>query len=202
MFLVFDTETTDLPDWGAPNPGMSKARIVQLACTLLTPEFDEVAAFCSLIKLPPGVNMSPNAESRHGISLEKCQKYGIPIESALTIFDEFSKLADYVVAHGLKFDSYLLATEVMITGRPLYNIENGTSGICTMLASTKICGLKQQGSNRPKWPKLEEAAEILLGLKMTDAHDALYDTRTTGKVLRHLLHNKHISLPRTELSQP
>src|SRR5947207_1314524 len=200
MFIVFDTETTSIPDWSAPNPGMSRARIIQFACILLTPDFDECASFYSIIKLPPEVEIHPKAFEQHGISFEYSQKYVIPIESALSIFDEFAKHADFVVAHNLKFDTYLLSTEMMITGRPLYNISNGSAGICTMLASTKICNLTQV-SGKPKWPKLKEAAKILLGVDMINSHDALYDCRITGQLLKYLLQNNHISIPKLETSQ-
>ena len=202
MFLVFDTETTDLPNFRADNPGMSKARIVQLAALLLDPEFNEVATFSSLIKLEDGIEIAPGAQAAHGISLERCRQYGIPIKAALSVFDEFAKLADYVVAFNLKFDTYLLSTEMILSGRALYNIANGTSGICCMLASTDICGLRQKNDpSKKKWPKLQEAAKILLGLDMTDAHDALYDCRITSQVLRYLLLNSHISLPTKAISQ-
>jgi len=202
MYLVFDTETSDLPDFKAPNPGMSRARVLQMGALLLTPEFDEVASFSSLIKIPPEVEIAPGAYNAHHISFEMCQQYGIPIEAALAIFDEFAKLADYVVAHNLKFDTYLLSTEMIVSGRALYNISHGSSGICTMLAATNACGLKQKTDpNKKKWPKLEEAAKILLGIEMTNAHDALYDVRITGQVLRWLLLNNHISLPAKVASQ-
>lgn len=198
MYLVFDTETTGIPNFSG-HPGESKARIVQIGAILLNESFDEVACFSSLIKLPLDVEIEPGAQRAHGISKEQCLDFGIPIEDALSVFDAFSKIANFVVAHNLKFDTYLLATEMVLSGRPLYNITNGTSGICTMLASTDICGLKQKTDpNKKKWPKLEEAVKILLGVDMVDAHDALADCRYTAQVLRYLLLNNHITLPKVE----
>ena len=201
MYLIFDTETTGLVNWGI-EPGLSRTRIMQLGALLLTPDFDEIASFCSLIQLPEGTEVSQGAFEAHGISLAMCQQFGIPIESALSIFDEFAKLADYMVAFNLKFDTYLLSTEMLLSGRPLYNIANGSQGICAMLASTKPCGLTQTSSSKPKWPKLQEAVRILLKEEMQNAHSALVDCRYTGRILQFLLQNNHIALPKAELSQP
>jgi len=194
-FLVTDFETSDLPDFNG-HPGMSKARIVQFACILLSEEFNEIGLFSSLIKLEDGVAISPGAQNSHGISLEECHEYGIPISSALDIFDSFASQADIVVAHNMRFESFLLATECVRSGREMYNLANGNGqAICTMLASTSVCGLTQKGSNRPKWPRLEEAYEILVGEKLEGAHDALIDCRACGKVLRKLIDGGHIKLP-------
>lgn len=202
-FLIADFETSDLPDFNS-HPGLSKARVVQFACILLNEQFKEIGLFSSLIKLEDGVSISPGAQSAHGISLEECLAYGIPIKNALDIFDSFATQGDIVVAHNMRFESFLLATECVRAGREMYNLANGNGqAICTMLASTKPCGLTQKGSNRPKWPRLEEAYEILVGEKLEGAHDALIDCRACGKVLQKLIEGNHITLPQlSSVSQP
>lgn len=196
MFLIFDTETTGLPNL-YESPENSSIRIVQIAMILLDADSEEIASFTSLIRLADDVEIHAGAEAAHGISKEKCVKYGIDIQAALTIFDEFAKNADFVVAHNLKFDAHMLATEMVLSGRGMYNIANGRSGICTMLASTDVCNLyKKNKPTQRKWPKLQEAAKILLNLEMGEnAHDALYDCRVTSQILRYLMLNNIVRLP-------
>ena len=110
MYLIFDTETTGLPDYKLPLDDPNQARIVQLACLLLDKSFNEVGCFHSLIQ-PTGWSIHPGAQAAHGITIEECQESGIPVEAALHVFEGFYGAADVVIAHNLKFDARLVMTE-------------------------------------------------------------------------------------------
>lgn len=193
MYLIFDTETSDLPRFDLPADHSSQGRICQLGCLLLDSDFKERNSFCSFIK-PNGWKMSSGASARNNITDEMCISYGIPIGAAMAIFDHFAEQADWVVAHNIKFDAQLIDIEQALNGGVRYDWNKDS--ICTMLASTNICKLNHPKiKGRFKWPKLEEAhAHMYPGEVFADAHNALADCRITAKVLRWLITNGHVNI--------
>lgn len=87
--------------------------------------------------------------------------------------------ADLVVGHNVDFEARFLACyRIDLYGKKLF---------CTMKESTPICQIWHHYWGW-KWPKLTEAAEILLGEKPdpNKLHDASYDIELTVKLYAHL----------------
>lgn len=199
MYLIFDTETTGLPDYKLPLDDPNQARVLQLACILLDEEFKEINCFVTLIK-PDGWTIHPKAQAAHGITLEECAKDGIPIEEALTKFDELYNKAELCIAHNIKFDAHMLSVEQTLLGHVVSFSDKEAHGFCTMLSTTKLCKLPGRIPGTYKWPKLVEALKILCNHTLVDAHDALADCRGTAILFKHLVTNKLVDISKLSLA--
>lgn len=203
MILVFDTETTNLPQPKLPLTHPAQARICQLACILLDELFNEVGCFYSLIK-PNGWIMQPGAQAAHGITQEKCEKQGISIDDAMIMLFTFNRIATKGrVAHNIKFDTELFNIELNIKNgksnmSPQF-LDSGANIFCTMLAMTPVCKLPGRGNGNYKWPKLSEAAKHI-GVELNGAHDALNDVRATAKIFHWLVENKHVTIANQQVA--
>lgn len=191
--LIFDTETTGLPNWKAGYGHICQPDVIQIAMMLIETETnEEVNCFSTLIK--GGRSIDPGAAAIHGISDEKVEKYGIPQRLALSVFHHMVQQADLVVCHNTDFDIGLMKTMYIRQGVecPSFKI------YCTMKALTPICKLPHKNPNRGrndnyKWPKLIEAYSMFIDPEGFDgAHDALVDVRATYEMLKWLGANGHI----------
>lgn len=194
MILVFDTETSNLPQHNLPLDHPAQARIVQFACVMLDREFNERASFCSLIK-PDGWQIQPGAQSAHGIRQEECEKYGMPIDVVMDIYAAMCDKCNFFVAHNFKFDNELLSIEEAILA-DMHNptaSESGSNQFCTMQLMTPVCMLPGRNGSY-KWPKLMEAYQHVTGHTFIGAHNALRDCRATTEIFKYLVDNKHVTL--------
>lgn len=193
MYLIFDTETTNLPNDKIPLDAPNQARICQLACLLLDKEFKEISSFCTLIK-PTNWIMSPGAESVHKITQKACEDFGIPINEALTKFDGMISDSEFQIAHNIKFDRKLIDTEYILN-KGAQNVWDEEHAICTMLNTTMLCKIPNKWRNGFKWPKLIEVYQYLFNESISGAHDAMVDVRATARVFKYLVENHLIQLP-------
>ena len=75
--LIFDTETTGLPNWGEPSDHPSQPHIVDIACSLFDPAGCEIERFDAIIN--PGVEIPVEASNIHGITTEIAQQRASPL---------------------------------------------------------------------------------------------------------------------------
>ena len=162
--LFLDTETANL----------TTKNVVQIAA-ILSSNGKELASINLLIK-PDNWTIDPKAQEIHGISLEDCERYGVPIDAALWLFDSLSNQADCIIAHNLQFDEGVIAGEYRRLGRQWLI----PGRYCTMKESTNIC--KIPGPRGYKWPKLIEAHEFFMGCGFDGAHSAMEDTRACLRI--------------------
>lgn len=191
MYFIFDTETTDLYNTLLAKDHPKQARICQFAGVLLDKDFNEINQFSTLIS-PDGWTIQPGAAKAHGISMEKCQRYGLGINMALELFCSFAIRSNYMIGHNIKFDTNLVSAELFRAG--INHVKFDTT-ICTMLTMTNICKLNNpKRPNSFKWPKLVEAYKHCFGKEFDKAHDALADVKACGAVFKWLIDNKHLSV--------
>ena len=172
--LFLDTETTGLPqNWKAPYNQWP--RMVSLAYSIGNrAERREEREF--IIK-PEGYKIPVEASNIHGITNEKANQFGIPIEEALRKLDNLIHEADLVVFHNASFDTGIISGEQMRFGYPLGSlICNSSKLFCTKEQSTHIC--KIPGSRGYKWPSLAELCAFC-GVENKGAHNALNDVIAT-----------------------
>jgi DNA polymerase-3 subunit epsilon len=199
-YLVFDTETTTFPNSKLSANHPQQARIIQLAWLLLDEQFQERACFCSLIDIPEHVHIHPGAEATHGISKSDCDKYGLPIEEVLRLFDSAyydCGEARLGICHNTDFDVKLINIEQAITSGLSAQYAFGKL-FCTMKALTPICKLPHKDGSAMKygspykWPSLSEATKSIFKEDLVDAHDALVDVRATARLFKWLHQNGHV----------
>lgn len=130
----------------------------------------------------------PEATAKfHGITNEHCEKYGLPIRTALAIMKAMAtSLGEPVtiVAHNWVYDLKRIQHETGLLG--VDDFVGRMPSICTMKMLTDH--MKLPGKyGKYKWPKLQEAHEFFLGCKFEDAHDAMADIRAMLRVLKEVM---------------
>ncbi len=179
MIIVFDTETNGLPkNWKAPMTDIENwPRVVQLAWAVFNEEGKQVRGQQHIIK-PDGWTIPEDVALIHGVSQERAEKEGIPLNTALLLF-----IADYVdchtlVAHNIDFDYRVVGAELLRTGvKAARRIEKQ---VCTMRSSTDLCAIPGN-YGKYKWPKLTELHETLFGESFDGAHEAMVDVLACGR---------------------
>ncbi len=178
MYLIFDTETTGLPDSfdAPPSDTDNWPRVVQLAWEAFDIRGRKRGARSYVIR-PDGFTIPKEAERIHGISTAIAKRTGVPVAKALDAFVEALSEASVVVAHNFKFDARVLGAE--FHRLKIRNQFRGKINVCTMEAATAFCALP--GRYGLKWPKLPELHHKLFGTKVKETHDAAADVATCSK---------------------
>jgi DNA polymerase-3 subunit epsilon len=173
VLLFFDTETSGLPRrWNAPTSDLANwPRLVQLGWVLVSPDGQEEARSCRLVK-PEGLTISYGATRQHGISTEYALRHGEPLQEVLDEFRAALENVTQVVGHNISFDLNIVGAELLRQG--WVNALVTRPSICTMREGTDYCQLP--GRYGYKWPTLTELHFKLFGTEFESAHDALADT--------------------------
>lgn len=194
MILALDTETTGLPDWGAPSDAAHQPHLVQLAMILLDDDLTERASV-SLIVRPDGWDIPEDIAKIHGITTEMAVALGVPEKVATTLYMSLLYgTGAQVVAHNSDFDLRIMRIAMLRAGRHKdWLAARVPSSYCTMKAATPIVNLPPTpkmvaaGFNKPKAPRLSECIEFFFQEQLLGGHDALVDVRACVRVYRHLL---------------
>ncbi len=183
MYLIFDTETTGVPkDYNASPFDLDNwPRITQIAILVLDENFNVSHTYSELIKPDGWVVPKEKFFIDNNMSTERCEKYGYPVSKAIRSFIELVSVCDYVIAHNMKFDLNVLASEMI---RAKISTTHKTTKICTMLSTIDFVGIKNQYGN--KWPSLDELHRKLFNCGFDGAHDALTDVKATAKCFQKL----------------
>lgn len=193
MILVFDTETTGLPDFKARSADPIQPHLVQLALVLLDDEGRELAANSVIIR-PNGWTISADTTAIHGITNEQAMDEGIPEEVAVAMFIADQGRAAIRVAHNESFDRRIMRiamTRAMMERDFIEAIE-GRAAYCTCNAAKPIVNLPPtgpmmaKGMTGPKPPKLTECIKHFFDEDLDGAHDALVDARACARIYFHL----------------
>lgn len=182
MKLIFDTETTGLVNWKSIDH-LVQPRMVQLAGILVDTDWNEQSVFSMMIE-PEGFEIPTQASDIHGITTERATKYGIPIKTALSVFNNTVRNAEEIWAFNLAFDTIIVNSEFERIGQPSRLILAESK--CSMLQCKDILKLKPNFKGADyKFPKLSEAYEFFFpGEVIEKAHDALADVRATVRVMK------------------
>lgn len=182
MYLIFDTETTGLPDnWNAPLTDSDNwPRMVQLAWSVVDATGKIIRQKESIIK-PTNFRIPPNMI--HGISQSTAEKKGNDIELVLIDFlNDFDSI-ETIIAHNFDFDFSIVGAEIIRLQKPigLDFLNKRKANFCTMKDSRIInfCKLPPIKYNSYKRPKLNELYYKLFGRTFHKAHDALSDMNAT-----------------------
>lgn len=185
MILFLDTETTGLPrNRSAPYTDVDNwPRLVQIAWMVFTEPGEKRAEHSSIIR-PDGYTIPLEAARVHGISTEKALAEGRDLFDVLEEFALAVEKVDLIVAHNMKFDEPVIASEYIRTGIPNRFLEKPR--ICTMNASTEFCQIP--GPYGFKWPTLPELHHCLFKETFEEVHEASADVRICAKCFFELKH--------------
>jgi len=192
--LVFDTETTGLPE--GRNPSIITTHlwphIVQLSYILYDTELETILeSHDVIIKLSTGVYISKESENIHRISNEMSKTQGVDIIRELKLFNDILLKCDLVIAHNISFDKRMIMVEC-IRNKVQQNFtinSNRKPEYCTMKNSVDICKIvvtKRNGEEYFKYPKLIELHKYLFDSVPDGLHNSMVDVlaclRCYGKI--------------------
>jgi len=185
MYLIFDTETTGLPqNYSAPLSDFDNwPRCVQLAWQLHDHTGKVVSKGDYIVK-PDGFTIPFNSEKVHGISTEMAEQEGLPLEEVMDAFDKDLKRCTFVVGHNLEFDMNIMGSEYLRMERE--NPLTEKHQIDTKDESTEYCALPG-GRGRYKWPTLAELHDKLFDVGFEEAHNAAADVDATARAFLELV---------------
>jgi DNA polymerase III epsilon subunit-like protein len=174
--LVFDTETTGLPNDSSLTALQSPdnwPHLVSISWAVLDSESNSVMkTHCYIVK--PGKWTIPDEASRiHGVTQTKAIEFGIPLRDVMEAFN--GEQCDIMVAHNLKFDLNVVMNAIIWDlGIPFKGFAKRK--MCTMEIGRLMC--KLPGRFGYNYPKLKELYENVLGHlpKTEQLHNALFDT--------------------------
>lgn len=187
VILGFDTETTGIPLWNDPSEDPRQPYITELAAKLVDEETRKVVGSMNVLIKPEGWTIEEEAGAVTGITVEDCQRYGVPLPQALEMFVAMWRKADLRAAHNEPFDNRIL--RIAFKRDEIFSVEK-VGGVdfadywktaprfCTQTNSTKICMLpptEKMVAKRMtgyKAPNLGEAYKFFTGRDMQGAHRA------------------------------
>ena len=186
-YLVFDTETTGLPDKRLPPDHESQPHICQIAAVEIDDERRTMTEINFLIK-PDGWSIPEAANAIHGISQAAAEKYGIKIEGAMSIMRRLISRSRMVIAHNIEFDAWMLRRELAGVSGPVVWEWGSGKEFCTMQAATEAVKcppterMSAKGMTGFKRPSLSQAYRHFFGCDFEGAHDAMADVRACRDV--------------------
>ncbi len=191
--IVFDTETTGLPDWRAPSSDPGQPHIVQLAWATFGDDGSRLGSRNRIIR-PEGWTIPAEASAIHRITHELAMDTGLPAAEVIEEFLEERREAVLRVAHNISFDDRMLRIDLLRHGLERDAIEamEREPKFCTMAEASKIMKMKPTdrmlaaGFTKPKPPKLIEAMQHFFSEGLDGAHDAEVDVIACGRLFFHL----------------
>jgi DNA polymerase-3 subunit alpha len=180
MYLIFDTETTGLPqDFSAPITDLDNwPRLVQLAWQLHD-ETGKLINSGNYIVKPEGFTIPFNSEKIHGISTERAQKEGVDLEFVLREFSKDIDRSYFLIGHNVSFDEKIMGAEYLRKKIPSAIIDKPK--IDTKDDGTNVAKIEGGRGGNYKWPSLGELHHALFKKGFEDAHDAAADVEATAR---------------------
>jgi DNA polymerase-3 subunit alpha len=199
MYLIFDTETTGLPqNWNAPiTDTQNWPRCIQIAWQLHD-SFGNLIENQDYIIQPNGFTIPLNSENIHGISTDLALKKGVPLAEVLQKFNKAISKTTFIVGHNVKFDLNIMGCEFhRLEISSLLN-ELPVLDTCTE-DSAILCNLEGGRGGKKKLPTLTELYSYLFNERFEEAHNATADVEATTRCFLELIRLEHFSS--TELKQ-
>ena len=141
-YLIFDTETTGIPNYKLPVNHPSQPYIVQLAALLCDDDARTLAQLNVIIRsdMTNRFTIPPELAKIHGISQELSDQAGVKWDNALTLFNDLYDNCDMLVAHNIDFDLRMLRRYFgpVVAGTPSGDYYSLKPSFCTKEASTDI----------------------------------------------------------------
>lgn len=215
--LVFDTETTGLPETKIISPDTLKQwpYIVQLSCVIYDDELNNIIDSKDyIIKLPEKIKISDESSKIHGITNEISTSSGLDIKSVLNDLFKLLRKSDLIVGHNVSFDlnmlriellriiyyhnDYLIEKDVVDKFKnDLHYLNNYKNIYCTLQKSIQLCNIQaisKAGKPYLKYPKLVELHQKLFNCTPNNLHNSYNDILVTLRCYAKLNYDKDLCL--------
>lgn len=199
--LVFDTETTWLPNWKDKSLN-AQPYIVQFAGIVVEMKddgsYEELSRINQIIKPPiPIPYQSSRVHNLYDMDVKDMKPFWWYAET----IQYYLNKPDMIVAHNIKFDRLMIQNEFSRLKEEwkVYDFVPQKE-LCTMESSRYFCNLpwRSPKAKKPKAPKLSELYKILFNKHFSGAHDALVDVEATLKCLSSLVEKGVIKLEKNK----
>lgn len=210
--LVFDTETTGLPQTKILNPDTLHQwpTIVQFSYIIYDLSLNDIVESKDyVIKVPENILISEESSKIHGITNEISSKKGILVDEVLNEFFYYLKDVDWIIGHNVSFDINMIKVELL---RIIYNkklitqqlkmykydlhfITNYKNICCTLQDSIQFCNIQAIDKfGRPylKYPKLVELHQKLFDSSPSNLHNSFNDILVTLRCFMKLKHDSDL----------
>jgi DNA polymerase III epsilon subunit-like protein len=199
--LVFDTETTGLPETRIISQDTLNLwpHIVQFSYAIYDVCLNEIVVIKDfIIKVKKDVIISEESAKIHGITNKISEKKGKEFAVVLKEFFNDLQQTDILVGHNVSFDINMVKIELIrliysadinLTYEErknykfnLHYLSHHSNIVCTIKESVDICNLKaidKFGKEYLKYPKLVELHQVLFGSIPNNLHNALNDILIT-----------------------
>ena len=203
--LVFDTETTGLPEDKASIYDLNKwPHIVQLSYIFYDISNNNAIIKDNYIKLNPIIPISEKSLEIHGLNHEYLNTHGIHIILALREFNDFLDKCDIVVGHNISFDKRMIFVECLRhkIEQKFTKYENNVkitkAEFCTMKNTKDYCNiiaLNKSNKSYIKQPKLIELYTNLFPDEPIpkELHNSLVDILCTLRCYIKYVYNSDIA---------
>lgn len=182
MFL--DVETTGHLIKNRYLDDSDQPHIIQVAYIRTEDDGTEIDRSSSVIR-PKDWGVPKKAVDRHGITHERAQRIGIPVDGAIMQMLLTSLTVSRIVAHGAESVRDHVTSVLIRRGKKTKAWQRSNlEWICTMERSTELCAIDRDGQN--KWPSLEEAAEIVCDRKRALMPDGKHNAMEDAEMVRDL----------------
>lgn len=187
MILAVDLETCGVPLWKLPSSHPDQPHIVQFAAQLIDPESRTVRASWDMIIAPNGWTIPEAAVAVHGITTQRAEANGVKESIAVRTYIDAWAQCDAVLGYNTAFDRRMLRIAMVRDGMSRTQIETfeRKKSIDVMQLATPVCKLPptdaMMATNQRtfKTPNLTQAALLLLGERLSNAHNAAADLDVT-----------------------
>ena len=210
--LVFDTETTGLPQTKILNPDTLHQwpTIVQFSYIIYDISLNYIVKSNDyIIKVPDNILISEESTKIHGITNEICSKKGISIDDVLNEFFCYLRDVDWIIGHNVSFDINMIKVELLriiyknkltseqlkIYKYDLHFISNYKNICCTLQDSIQFCNIQAIDKiGRPylKYPKLTELHQKLFDSSPNNLHNSFNDILVTLRCFMKLKHDSDL----------
>ncbi|MBA4306447.1 MAG: 3'-5' exonuclease [Sphingopyxis sp.] len=183
--LIFDTETTVLPNWKEPSDDPAQPHIVDLAADLCNSDGEIIASVDSILNNK--IIIPDDMAAIHGITTEIAERDGVAPSEAIDNFMNLVSQADLIVGHNVSFDVRMM--RIMVAKVHGEKWDNPLPTFCTMRKSTNICKILSNKPRHPedwKWPTLTEAVRHFFDEEHGNAHRARPDADASRRIYFHL----------------
>lgn len=200
--LVFDTETTGLPDWKQPSESEQQPHLVEIAAILFNDDGTEIERFSTIVK-PDGWTIPEEVSAIHGITTDRATAEGIPEAEAIAKFLALHRRAGLRVAHNESFDARILRIGIKRFGDgredwtsmtqddkdAIADAFKAAPSFCTMREAKPVMKLPATPAmvrtGKGHWhkpPSMQEAHQHFVGESFEGAHTALADAQACARV--------------------
>lgn len=196
LILVYDSETTGLPDFKAPSESPHQPHIVDICGLLYDADSRELVDSFEAIVKPDGWKIPDEVAAIHGITTERALADGIPEADAVAGFMALHKRCDLRVGHNQQFDARILRIALKRFGAATQEERDAIAdtfkahpAFCTQTAASPIMRLPPTEKMRRagygwkfKSPNLGEALKHFTGADLANAHRAKVDAIACAQV--------------------